>query len=837
MKYFLSLLFFSATVSALAQVPAGQGRSGGRGEGVGSGRDYPIEAVEAMPDDGYDHSMTMQYIREGKKVGLKRKDSILVAPIYDEILSLSNGYKFRLNKVWRLADKNGKIISKTEFDSIGKSLFSYVVKKNDKYGVLNYNGEVVVPINHTKILYANTESGYALVQNNSQKLLLLIINKANYIDFDNIVLYQNAAVLHKNGKQALLVNDKLIADFEYDNISIDGKNIAEQSYFKKTLEQRHYLEFREAQPVFILEKDKKFGVIADNQWLYPIGLAKVSRDGFRRLLIVQQDKHKGVYFISSKYKTDIVYDDIHFDGMEFIEIKQNQLSGMVDYQWKTIIPIEYDDIQVQAFNSGFKVFKNKKEGWTDKKGQVIIPVVYDEVDDFNGFSGESFKNLLKVKIGENYGVVDRANKIILPIVFDIIFERNDFIGGRTKEGKYGLYKNDGTVILEPEFDFIFESVAEKTKLLFAPKNKVYTIIGKSGNVIFNNSIKKYDYLEDEYKLVNPLLDGKSSFLRMETTDNKFGIFDERSEKLCLPFDYDGILQKVYVNETTYFIAKKGKKLGVVDNLNKVVIPFNYDDLSFDLLYASAPNQLIIPAKKGKKYGLIDFTNKVLVPFTYDYLQRVCTTEPLFKAMLNKKYRLMDSSGKILTSATFDDMANFENGEALTFNQGTMKLISTKGQFMGEPQTMTMHQGYQTFEDLKQALIAALDSPDDTLLMDFCLKIAPSKHILYHLKNNIFDNSSMAYGPTQEQIAKQYYRELYRFKKRDWNSEYYRKSSLTQTNDYTIFDGEGLVTNKRTTDWAFGDTRFMEKLLRNAIKINGYWISTYFMKRYFSIEEY
>ena len=35
--------------------------------------------------------------------------------------------------------------------------------------------------------------------------------------------------------------------------------------------------------------------------------------------------------------------------------------------------------------------------------------------------------------------------------------------------------------------------------------------------------------------------------------------------------------------------------------------------------------------------------------------------------------------------------------------------------------------------------------------------------------------------------------------------------------------EGIVTNKRTEDWAYSDTKFMEKLLRNAVKINGFWI--------------
>ncbi len=149
--------------------------------------------------------------------------------------------------------------------------------------------------------------------------------------------------------------------------------------------------------------------------------------------------------------------------------------------------------------------------------------------------------------------------------------------------------------------------------------------------------------------------------------------------------------------------------------------------------------------------------------------------------------------------------------------------------------MQPHKGYTTFDELKFDLVKALDSKDDVLLKEFVTKITPSEHILYYLKQNIFDKSTLYPNPAF--IQEKYLTDLKKFKYQEWhqNKRYgyngYNHKSLTDINDYTIYDN-GMVTNKRTEDWAYGDTRFMEKLLRNAIKINGYWISTYFMKRGF-----
>ena len=163
-------------------------------------------------------------------------------------------------------------------------------------------------------------------------------------------------------------------------------------------------------------------------------------------------------------------------------------------------------------------------------------------------------------------------------------------------------------------------------------------------------------------------------------------------------------------------------------------------------------------------------------------------------------------------------------------------INNKGTFITNEEPMQPHSGYETFDDLKLALIEALDSKDQNLLKTFVNKIAPSEHILYYLKENLFDKSTLYVNI--DYIKEKYLKDLLKFKYSEWNADTsygykgYNRASL-QVVDYTRYsERDGMVTNTRTSDHAYGDTRFMEKLLRDAIKINGYWISTYFMKRGF-----
>jgi hypothetical protein len=207
---------------------------------------------------------------------------------------------------------------------------------------------------------------------------------------------------------------------------------------------------------------------------------------------------------------------------------------------------------------------------------------------------------------------------------------------------------------------------------------------------------------------------------------------------------------------------------------------------------------------------------------------------------------MYADGTMISPDYFDEVALFEFTDryddtdmplqqALTFKNGMMRVIDQNGKYISRAVKMNPHEGYRTFDALKFALIEALQSNDDELLEEFVNKIAPSDHILYYLKKNIFNDQSLSYT-NQEYIKQRYLEEWKKYNSyRRYNPTAPPRTfpELTHVEDYTLYR-DGKVTNARFVDHAYGgDRQYMERFLRNAIKVNGYWISTYFMKRYFN----
>ncbi|WP_027420809.1 hypothetical protein [Crocinitomix catalasitica] len=236
----------------------------------------------------------------------------------------------------------------------------------------------------------------------------------------------------------------------------------------------------------------------------------------------------------------------------------------------------------------------------------------------------------------------------------------------------------------------------------------------------------------------------------------------------------------------------------------------------------------IVAKKNGKFGLINFKNEVTSPFQYEALAKIDYAD-LYKAKQDGHYLLIDQN-KVLNPGPFDEISQFEDGTALTFKDGMMRTINKAGTITNEPVKMEPHEGYTTFEDLKYGLIAALESEDEELLKAFVDKIAPSEHLLYFLHYNFLSRKQLG-NVDVAYVKMRYLEELTTFKNRYYKSILFDKKSLTTVEDYTIYDGE-VYTNKRTTDHTFGNVKYLEKFLRNSFKVNGYWISPYFMSHRF-----
>ncbi|WP_313807331.1 WG repeat-containing protein [Flavobacterium sp.] len=848
MKKIYFYITFLVSISASAQVIEVEERGG----------DYPVEVV-AEPGYEYQRTTAGTYREKGKS-GFVSADNVRQEAIYDEIRWASDGFIVRQNKLFGIANKKGELTTKIEFDSIGSDSYKtgpgFVVKKNKKYGKISANGEVLLPIAYAKIIGGNLHVTLVKNKKDESQLIFNKQNKSFSKKIEYAALYQNVAIIKADGKFGLL-NDKVILPLEYDSIFIPRKNpnynpIYGNNSKQKIKIQNPLLQTSHTIPYLTVQKKDKFGLIESNGTvIYPTDNDEVlSADSFG-YYSVKKNNLCGIYFIGSKdkKKTEIVFDKVFTDGYGAIMASKDKKAGIFTLQGEQIAPFEYDnDFIAQYSGIGYRVAKDKKRGILDRQGKVIVPPIYDDVDTFSLGNRE----LLNVKQGEKHGVINLQGEIIIPVEFEWIGEENGMFKVVTSEPnrKFGLYDKNGKIIVPVEYNWITDSDTPDSKLtILKAFDGSYNFLNQKNELLFQERIAEYGYILDESNLKNPFASQRNgNHLFIKSKDGKFGLLNESTQQVVFPMIYDEILQFFESRKQLYFSVRKGKKYGLINKDGKEIIPLKYDGISIDFVgYYSEANDnenYSVVVSKGNKMGLVNLNNEIILPFKYDNLQRISRLNELYKAKKGKYYQIIDKNGKPINSSQFDEVANFEYtdsfsgsriNQALTFSNGKMRVIDSDGNFITSETPMQPHKGYKTFDELKWALVKALDSKDDILLKEFVDKIAPSDPILHYLKQNIFDKNSLY--TNVELVKEKYFKDLREFKYQEWNPDKrygyngYNRKSLTHVTDYTIYDN-GIVTNKRADDWAFGDTRFMEKLLRNAVKINGYWISSYFMKRYF-----
>jgi hypothetical protein len=169
----------------------------------------------------------------------------------------------------------------------------------------------------------------------------------------------------------------------------------------------------------------------------------ISKDNF---FIVKKNNKYGLLDKNFKLVIPVEYDLIYFYDNDYFKVKKNNKFGIYDKNSKLVIPVEYDDVDI--YNGNFKVQKNNKYGLYDKNFKLVIPVEYDLIYFYDN-------DFFIVKKNNKYGLLDKNFKLVIPVEYDLIyFYDNDYFKVK-KNNKFGIYDKNSKLVIPVKYDYIY----------------------------------------------------------------------------------------------------------------------------------------------------------------------------------------------------------------------------------------------------------------------------------------------------------------------------------------------------------------------------------------------
>ena len=389
--------------------------------------------------------------------------------IYADVYSFQNGLaiasKYTEDGEYKygVVDEEGVVYIPVNYDEI--SLFKegsnyrdnvYKCQRNGKLGLVNSQDITLLQCEYSSIkhsgeyvyLVKNGKNGYAELKGTDEvKSLIPCI-------YDKLESYSKDAPMRAtyNGKEGMIDgNNKIIIPFEYSNI---GKFYNVGAYNMAWVEQ-----------------DGKYGI-------YNI-------DG---TVIQPWDIEKAYVMNENSGTTYLTFDDFPDPSTPYIHIVVNGMTGVLSGKtYKTVIPCKYGYIS-PVINERAFYKANNKWGIMDIQNNSIQDAIYDKIKINNNWLSDAFttegifQDNMYVFIGDKQGMIDKNGKAFIPVKYDSlgVFSENMIVA---KCGNlYGYINSNGEECIPLTYshaDNFSEGLAavknEKGKYLFIDASGVMVI--------------------------------------------------------------------------------------------------------------------------------------------------------------------------------------------------------------------------------------------------------------------------------------------------------------------------------------------------------------------------
>jgi len=201
----------------------------------------------------FDNDLHMVQNKEGKFGYIKLTGEIIIPLLYDKINTFDNNFLVKKDNKYGIINKHGKFLTEISYNNIIPMYLTYsenekyyLAQKNLKSFIINEKGKIVDDKYVSVKVFDNYKKFYFKIENKNRKKGLINKNRKIIIpaEFDDILTKQNNFVVVKNNKKEgiyHILKKKLILPVEYDKVILNSKGfyaIKDNKFYKIRIENK-----------------------------------------------------------------------------------------------------------------------------------------------------------------------------------------------------------------------------------------------------------------------------------------------------------------------------------------------------------------------------------------------------------------------------------------------------------------------------------------------------------------------------------------------------------------------------------------------------------------------
>ena len=575
-------------------------------------------------------------VKNGKMGYINQKNEVIIPFSFQEARSFHEGfaavklYEHAYNEhyyggKWAVINKAGKLVFESECRYIGDFHNGLTKIKVKKEGYIDTSGKIVIPL-----IYDDVP---AIHLNRDTKGNLIRVRKDEKFGFLN---YKGELVIPFYSA-CLKVNDNLIFVKKNNHwIGLDGTGKTIFSNVPELVGTIHY-------NLITAKSNGKIGFInhkTDTVIPFRYDAVRWQRE-YR--IAVKLDGKWGCIDTLGNVIVPIIYDDVDSYYNELAKVRKDGKWGVVDRLGNLLIPCIYDAIDMGYFTnrSFIPAKKEGKYGIINLKNEIIMPFIYGYLSIYNG--------LVSVSKDKKQGVIDKTGKVIIPLSdYEQINIERQWIKVQQKNLKWGFFDRNGNELLPFIYDKIGEFPANAlhtgSGYTRVTKNERKGFISETGKVYIFGTFEdmeewdgivqvirqgKYGLEDTSGRVILPCMYDFMTFggnMGIIEQDEKYGLVNKEG-KIITPPVYDG-MGYISENGISFYIINEDEedidnqyKEGFLDRNGQVVIPAIYNELESTYFHEWDDDECFF-AKKANKWGLIDLSGKIVIPVNYKSTQQV-----------------------------------------------------------------------------------------------------------------------------------------------------------------------------------------------------------------------